>query len=178
MQAFKENDATEAKVRAVFHDVFSAVGAQKDAFYNGAYTAYALGDVLAATGEPIAGVIPLSIFRTSFPMIHQVYTRPGTFDFYLELFKKVWGDDADIQFTVPGPGQLQIDIVALSAARYQAVARIIEDNEYVRYNLQTQDGENLIFLGTAGLQTEREAENLVRELHPEGVWVTINLSIS
>lgn len=178
MQPFKENDTVAARVWQVFHDACDAVNTQKDAFYAGAYTAYPLGDVLSATGEPIASVIPLSIFRASFPMIHQIYTRPGTFEYYLELFRKVWGEDAEIEFTVPGPGKLEINIVALSAARYQAVARIIEDNVYVRYNLQTLDGDNIIFLGDAGLQTQREAENLVRELHPEGVWVTITLSIS
>lgn len=179
MQAFKENDDIEAKVRAVFSDVFGVVSAQKDLFFDGAYTAFPLGDVLAATGEPIASVIPENIFRQSFPMIHQVYTRPGTFEFYLQLFRKVWGEDADIQFTVPAPGKLEIDVVALAAQAYEAIARIIESDEYVDYNLVTTDDEDqIIFRGTAGLQTQRQAENLVRELHPEGVWVTITLSIS
>lgn len=178
IQYFKANDDLEKKVASCFLPMLLLVDGVRDDFFEGAYNAYPLGDVLANTGDPIAQVMPIEVFRASFPEIHMLFTRPGTFEFYLTVFRKIWGEDVEVTFTVPAPGKLLIDIVALTAAYNLAMARRIVDNAYVRDEIIDQDGDNLIFLGTQGLQTQRQAENIIRELAPAGLWTEITLSIS
>ncbi len=178
LQAFKGNDTLEARVTAALIDMLEVVDGVRDQFFDNAYTAQPLGDVLAATGEPIASAIPLEVFRASFPEIHQLYTRPGTFEFYLELFRKIWGESVTVEFTVSAPGKLKIEIDALSIQLNLALARVIEENVYVNYEIVDEDGDNLIFQGTQGLQTLRQAQSIINELCPAGIWREVVLSIS
>ena len=178
IQPFKATDLKEARVRDCFLPTLELLGNERDNFDAGAYEAFPLGDVLFATGHPLASTIPMEVFRSSFPAINEFFQRPGTFEFYIEVFKKVWGEDAEIEFTVPAPGKLLISIEALSIQFNLAIARRIVSNAYVYDELIDEDGDNLIFQGTQGLQTQREAEALVLELHPNGIWVEIDLTIS
>jgi hypothetical protein len=178
IQAFKENDATELKVRNCFVDLLSRLSADRDDFYSGAYMAYPLGDVLAATGSPVSESIDPEVFRQSFFSLYESFQRPGTFEFYLSLIRTIWGADVEVEFTVPSPGTLEIDITALSSVANLALARRIEDNEYVDDEILDHDGDNLIFQGTQGLQTQREADAIFLELAPIGIWTVVTLSIS
>lgn len=179
LQAFKDNDLTEAKVRDAVLPFPNLRDSELDLFYAGAYTCFSFGDVLYLTKrDPMAGVITQDVFRMAFPQIHQLFTRPGTFEFYLEVFKTVWGEDVVVDFTVPAPGKLLINIEALTVTDYTALARRIVDDVYVYDELIDEDGDNLIFQGSQGIKTQEEAEALVNEFYPAGLWVETTLSLS
>src|SRR5690606_13222941 len=98
---------------------------------------------------PLVGVITRETFRSSFFAIHQLFTRPGTFEFYLDVFRAVWGDDVEVEFSIPQSGVLQINIEALDVQLSIAAARRIVNNSYVYDEIILQggdyDGNNLAF---------------------------------
>lgn len=179
LQAFKENDVLERKVRDAILPFPNLRDSELDLFYEGAFTCFALGDVLYLTlRDPMAGVITQEVYRMAFPAIHQLFTRPGTFEFYLEVFRTVWGEEVDVEFTVPAPGKLFIDIAALNVTPYIALARRIVDDAYIYDELLDDEGDNIIFQGSQGIKTEEEAVALVNEFYPAGLWVETTLSFS
>lgn len=178
LEAFKPNDPVEAKVLNAFLAACSIIALDLDEYYDGCDEAFPFGDVLFDTGHPLAGVLTKEVFRTSYPAIHELFTRAGSFEFYLSVFRSVWGEDVEIEFTIPAPGKLEINIEALAATGDDALARSIVDDVYVYDELTTDAGDNLIFQGSTGIKTQRETDALVRELHPAGVWVEATLSIT
>lgn len=183
IQQFKANDETERKVKEAFLTFLDPRTEEFDAFYQGAYTCFVLGDVLyALKRDPMAGVITQETFRSSFFAIHNLFTRPGTFEFYLEVFRAVWGEDIEVEFVVPSPGVLQINISGLTIQLENLLARRIVNNAYVydEITLQggTYDGDNLVAQGTQGIKTQAQAEALVNEFYPAGLWVETTLIIT
>lgn len=178
LQPFKENDLVEPKVRDAILPFPNLRDSQLDEFFTQAYTCFVLGDVLYLSGHPMAGVITQDVFRMSFPAIHQLFTRPGTFEFYLDVFRAVWGEDVEIEFMVPAPGKLLINIEALIVTEYVSLFREIVDNVYVFSEWVDEDGDNIIFQGSQGIKTQAEAEALVNEFRPAGIWTETTLSIT
>lgn len=179
LQPFKENDETEAKVKNAALTALENRGDEIDDFFNDAFTAYPLGDVLyILERDPMAGVILEETYRVSFPEIHELFTRPATFEFYLDVLRSVWGDDADITFTIPEPGKLQIGISSLELELQTFLAREIVSDSYVYSEMtETLTGDTLIFQGTQGIKDQREADALINELSARGIFTTINLTI-
>lgn len=179
LQAFKQNDVVEKKVTDAFLTFPNLREANLNEFYEGAYDCFLLGDVLfALKRDPMAGVVTQETFRSSFFAIHQLFTRPGTFEFYLEVFRAVWGNDVAVQFVVPEPGKLLINVEALTIQLEDWLVRRIEDGVYVYEELIDEEGDNIVFQGTQGIKTQSEAEALVNELYPAGLWVETTLIIA
>ena len=77
LERFKDNDETEAKVIAVAMPTLNTLGADRDAFFQGAFSAYGLGEVLYDLDrDPMSGVITREVFVKSFPAIHQLFGGP------------------------------------------------------------------------------------------------------
>lgn len=179
MQAFKENDAKEAKVTSCFLPWLTLLGNERDLFYAGAYTAYPLGNALYdLDADPLSGVIGRETFVQSFPAIHSLFASPGPFEFYLEVFRAIWGEDVDVEFTIPAPGKLEIAIEALDATDYLGIVREIIEDEYEYFELIDQDGDNIVFQGSQGIKTQREVDALMKEIAPQGVWIETTLTLT
>lgn len=177
LQRFKENDDTERRVILVAMPILDSVGTDLDLFWDGAYSAYPLGDVLYDLGrDPMSGVITKDIYRKSYPAIHNLFTRPGTFEFYLEVFRAIWGPGVQVIFDIPSPGVLLIKIVALNLEEFNLVARRIEGDVYVYDEVITEEAENIIVRTTTGIKDESEIDALMNELSPEGIFVETTLT--
>ncbi len=172
LQPFKATDATETKVTDAFLTFLNSRDTELDSFFAGANQCYVLGDVLfILVRDPMAGVITQNVFRQGFSAIHQLFTRPGTFEFYMEVFRAIWGPNVEVVFTVPDPGKLLIDVIAQADISYDyAMAREIIANEYFYDEILDNEGDNIIFQGVQGIKTESEAEALLYELYPAGIW--------
>ncbi len=178
LQPFKENDVLEGKVTNAFLTPLVTRDTELDAFFNGAFTCFALGDVLfTLSRDPLAGVISQNVYRKSFFAIHNLFTRPGTFEFYMEVFKAVWGDDVVVEFTIPGPGKLLISVEAVNVTLDNFMARKIVSGAYVYEEVIDEDGDNIVFQGIQGLKTQAEADALLNELYPAGIWIGISVDI-
>ena len=179
-QKFKGDDL-ELKMEACASTLLDALSLQKDLFFEGAYECASLGDVLyESERSPLSNAIIQSIFRISFPEIFEAFTVSGSFESYITVFQKIFGDDVEIEFTVPGPGKLQIEITATGLEESDFVARHISNNTYVFDNViyYDDDGEgNIEFQTIKGFQTQYELEQMLFELVPDGIYTEITLNL-
>lgn len=176
-QYFK-GDATELKIDAVVEPTFSDIDLQLDAFLEGAYEAGPLGDVIFDTGRsPLSNAIPKDIFRLAFKEIFDAFVAVGTFEAYITVFKKIFGDDVVIEFTVPAAGKLGIEITAAGVELTEFIARYIENNQYVYDEVIDWDGDNIVFQSIKGFTSQYELEQMLFEMVPAGVFTTISLTL-
>lgn len=178
MQKFK-GDEKELRFIAVGDPVISDTSTAKTEFFDGAYAADPLGDLLWLTGRaPLSSAIPQNIFRRSFEALFNSFEFAGSFESYLTVFRQVFGEDVEVEFTVPGPGKLQIEITALGFEISNLVARYISENQYFFDEIITQDGIDQIIVSTVkGFQTEYELNQMLFEMVPAGIFTTIILQI-
>lgn len=178
MQAFKDNDLKEQKVVAAGSPPFDLKGLDLDQFFTGCYSAYPLGDLIWEDGRsPLSNAILQSIFRESFPEIFDAFVVAGSFESYLTVFRKIFGDDVEVTFTVPAPGKLNIDIVAAGFELTNFISRTIVDNAFVFDNIVTQDGDQIVFQTIKGFQTQYELEQMLHEMVPAGIFTEITLTV-
>ncbi len=179
IQRFKPNDAIETKTLAAITPTLDALVEDHDDLYEGAFTAADLGDVLFNLDrDPMAGVIDATTFRQSFWAIHTLFTRPGTFEFYLTVFRAIWGDDVDVEFTVPGNGKLQIGVSGtLTPELSPLMFREVVGTSYLYHNFVTQDGDTIQAQGFQGLKSQADADRLIGELAVQGVYTTLTLTL-
>lgn len=177
MQYFK-GDAEEKKVVSVLAPILDLLSADKTAFFEQAYSTASLGEmVFDSQRTPLYNAIVRDIFRASFQQIFQAFGQAGTFESYILVFKKIFGDATSITFTVPGPGQLTIAIVASGFEISRFVARRIEGNAYIFEPVVTFGGDNIVFQTLKGFQSQYELEKMLYELVPAGVFTQISLTI-
>lgn len=178
-QRFKENDENELIMINLALPTLAALGVARDDMEVGAFECFKLGGVLWDLGrDPMADVITRELFASSFFAIHQLFTRPGTYEFYLEVFRAVFGPDVDVEFVNPDPGVLEINIDAEDLTTFRLQARQIVDGEYVYYDLVTSDGGDFIMgQGTSGARTQAEIDALINEISPNGIFTTCTLVV-
>lgn len=150
----------------------------KDEFFDNAYRAYPLGDVLYDSGRaPLANAIPRDIFRESFATIFSSFLQAGSFETYLEVFRNIFSEDVEVTFTVPAPGKLNIDIVATGLAVFDLIGRTIQDDTYVIDEIVDYDGNNLVGQSFKGFETEYELKQMLFEMVPAGIYTQITLTV-
>lgn len=185
MQYFKGDEA-EIKYYMSARPSFQLIDLQKDIFFEEAYQAYPLGDLVYDNARaPLANAISRNIFRESFSEIVDAFIVAGTYESYLTVFRKIFGEDVQIIFNdwdSPNdpeqiPGKLKIDIIASGLELSDFVARSIVDNQYIFDEVVDHEGDNIAFQTVKGFQTQYELEQMLFEMVPAGVWTDINLTI-
>lgn len=179
MKPFKETDTLEAAVSNTIVPTIDQLETDLDLFFDGAFECFLLGDVLYdLSRDPMAGVITRGIFRTSFFAIHELFTAPGTFEFYLTVFRAIFGDSVDVEFVIPGPGQLEINIDSLETGTFNLLAREIVGGVYEYSQLITsEDGDLIMGQGTQGIKTQYEMDSLINEISMDGIFTVCNLTV-
>ncbi len=176
LKPFRANDVIEPKYVAAALPSLESLGGWLDIFFAECYDAAPLGDILYDLDRhPMAhGVLTPEIFRTSFWAINQIFTRPGTFEFYLTVFRAIWGDDVEVEFTV-SPGILGINISGIEGATANLIFREIVADVYVHSNWVDEDGDQLLAQVVVGTKNQTEVDALINEISPVGVLVTATL---
>lgn len=179
MQRFKENDATEPEVYNLLLPMLETIGLDRDTFLEDAYLTHGLGGAIFDLAmDPISDVVTRDVYVEGYPAIHELFTRPGTFEFYLSVFRKIFADDVDVQFEIPGPGQLNIVVSAVTYQTFNLTAREIVDDVYVYSKLVTSDlNEYIMTQGVKGIKTQEEISGLLTEISAYGVFTTVELVI-
>lgn len=180
MQKYK-GDAIELKYEASASPLLDDLSLQKDEFFDGAYECFILGDLLYNENRaPLSNAIVQRIFRESFTAIFDSFLVAGTFESYIDVFTNIFGEDVEIDFTVPAPGKLEIDITATGLEESNFVARHIVNNHYsfdnVIYYEPGPVQDNIVFQTVKGFQTEYELRQMLFEMVPSGIYTTITLS--
>jgi hypothetical protein len=175
---FFKGDPTELKFYNAGKPALDNYNDEKDAFFEDAFNCFLLGDLLYDTNRsPLANAIPKAIFRESFSTVFDAFLVAGSAESYLTVFRKVFGEDVEVTFNVPGPGKLEIQINATTFETYNFVARRIENNAYVTDQVITQDGDHIVFQTVKGFESQYDLEQMLFELVPDGIWTVITLTI-
>ncbi len=178
MQYFKGDD-TEIKMASFATPMMDVLSMQKDDFFDGAYACFVLGELLYDNARsPLANAIDRDIFRESFTTVFDAFTVAGSFESYLTVFRNIFGDDVIVEFTVPGPGRLEIGIEAAGVALFDIVTRSIVDGVYVFDELMEDlAGDNIAAGLPKGFDTEYELNQMLFEMVPAGIYTQISLTI-
>ena len=178
MQLYK-GDATELKFDAAGEPIMSELSLQKELFFEGAYSAAPLGDLIFDDlRSPLSNAIAKDIFRIAFSEIFEAFVQVGTFEAYLTVFRKIFGEDVDVTFTVPAPGKLLIDILANEVELTDFIARYIEDNAYILDEVIDDEGDNIAFQSIKGFTSEYELNQMLFEMVPDGIYTEITLALA
>lgn len=176
MQYFK-GDELEVKFYEAGKEILDQVSLQKDLFFAGAYETAPLGDMIYETERaPLAKAIDPLIFRDAFKEIFDAFVTAGSFESYLTVFRKIFGETVDVTFVVPAPGKLEINIEADELELSEFVARYISENQYVFDEMIDDEGDNIVLQTVKGFESQYELEQMLRELVPAGVWTEISLT--
>ena len=176
MQYFK-GDALELKFEAAATPILNILDAEKDEFYDDAYSVQDLGGIIFDSNlARLTNAIPRDVFRLAFKEIFDAFIKVGTFEAYITVFKKIFGDSVGIVFTVPGPGQLGVELTASELELSEFVARYIEMNNYFFDEVITHDGDQIVFQTVMGLSSEYELEQMLFEMVPAGIFTDITLN--
>lgn len=171
VKLFKPNDERDFKFNSIFDDLETSINADLDTFFGQCYASYLLGDILYENDlDPIAKVLKQDVYRTSFNAIHELFTRPGTFEFFLSVFRAMWGSDVDVAFTILQPAQLKIEIFGSTPTYNEILYREIVDNEYVYDEIVTEDDDSLTAQESTGPQTVDELLLIMTELGVNGIF--------
>jgi isocitrate lyase len=177
MQYFKGDDL-EKKYDAVAEPLLTELSEEKDAFFEGAYTSFPFGDLIWTQElSPLSKAILQSIFRETYPDIFAAFAVAGSFESYLDIFRKIFGTDVEVTFTVPAAGKLTIAITAVHLEISEFGARRVVDGAYVFDEVITRDGDTLVFQGVKGFQSQYELEQMLFELVPAGIFTDISLTL-
>ncbi len=178
MQRFKPSEDLEQKFIDCVDPLMTGLSAEKTAFLAGAYTCQPLGALLYdEMRAPLANAIQRDAFLESFSELFAAFQFAGNFEGYLSVFRKIFGDDCDVEFVVPGPGQLEINIVATGYALYDFIAAEIVDEEYEYNEIIDDDGDNIAFTLIKGFDSQSDLERLLYEMVPAGIYTTFTLDI-
>jgi hypothetical protein len=178
MQFFK-GDETEIKFYESGRELLQNLSNEKTSFFNQAYFCYLLGDVIVEDiRSPLARAVPQEIFRAVFPGIFEAFVLGGTAEAYIEVFKFIFGPDADVEFTVPGPGELEIDIEVSGVDIFDLIARNIVNSEIFFDDLVDHEGDTIAAQIFKRFVTQYELEQVLFELVPAGIFTDIDLTIN
>lgn len=177
-QKFK-GDALELKFEAAGKPTIDTIDLQKETFFDEAYDCAVLGDMIHDNDlSPLINAIKKEIFRDTFQALFESFRSAGTFESYISVFKKIFGDSVTITFTIPAAGKLTIAIIAEGIEESPFVAQEIVDNTYEFNNVVDDEDDNIVFQTIKGFQTEYELRQMLFEMVPDGIWTTITLTLS
>ena len=178
MAQYFKGDALEIKFEDAFKGIVDLLGVQINAFETGAYAASPLGDILYDDNlSPLARAIARDIYRDSFKEIFESFEVAGSFESYLTVFNKIFGDEVEVVFTIPAPGKLEIDITADEVILSDLISRYVQNDQYTFDEIVDYDGDNIATQTIKGFQSQYELEQMLYEMVPDGIWTQITLTL-
>lgn len=175
-QNFK-GDATEQKMIGGMAPVFNLTNASLDDFYaNGFNCADFLLKMYDDRRMPFSDRIPRDAFVDFVRQAFENFPVTGTFEAYLLLLREIFGQTSEVNFIVPAPGKLEIDIAAISSSEFQFIGREFTGGMFEYFDMIDSEGNLLTFRGIPGIDTLYELELLFAEIMPCGISPTIALT--
>lgn len=179
MQYFKPNDQLEQKFVNSFEELIAQIIAEKQAFYASAYETKPFGDMIwDAKSTPLANAIKKTIYRDFFNEIFTQFRFAGSFESYISVFKKIFGETVELEFVIPDPGKLNINITANDIVLNDFIARYISENQYFYDEIIDYDLDNIVFQNIKGFESEYEVNQMLFELVPNGIYTQIALDFA
>lgn len=176
-QLFK-GDENELKYYAAGLPAFQATSDSLDEMYDGAFDAAPFLLMLYDEDRiPFSQRVNRNAFVDFIRQTLKLFPFIGSFDTYLFILSAIFGEQSEIFFEVPAPGKLSISVNATSTLEFEFIGR--EPNGlggYTLFNVSDSLGNDLIFRGVSGIETEYDLELLFSEIMPVGIVPDIALT--
>lgn len=174
-QSFK-GDAFELQMEASGRPAFDVCELALDAYLESGYTASDFLLMLYDEGRmPFSDRVPRDSFLSFIKQAIPNFPVTGTFESYIFILQAIFGEGSGVLFELSDPGKIAILVNAASSVDFEAIAREFSNSQYSIYNLVTDDGDQIIFGGISGIDSEAELTQLLSELIPAGVVADITL---
>lgn len=178
MAYYFKGDARELQVYNSIDFALNIIQTNLIAFFQNAYGCVPMGALLYDEMRfPLTNAIRRDVFIRCFKELLDAWKFAGTFATYISVFKKIFGDDVIINFTVPGPGRLQIAIESSGLELSPWRVNSIVDNDYVYDTIVDDEGDNIVFSTVLGFETENELEVMLTTTSPDGIHTEVSLTI-
>ncbi len=178
MTKFFKGDALEIQMYESANPIVTTVENYINEFYEDVYGSVPMGEFLYDEERvPLTNAIKRDVFIRSFKQIFEAWQFSGSFQSYMTVFEKIFGEDVEVEFTVPAAGKLEIDITATGIQEIQFQARVIEDNAFVYYDMIDDEGDFIVFTTVLGFETQQELETMLFTMVPAGIFTTVTLTI-
>jgi hypothetical protein len=180
VKQFKENDTEEAKYIAVVNSVTSAVSDDIADLYADGYDCEKLGQaIFNEQASILTNAIKEEIFIRSFNEVFENWQFAGTFDCYINIFQKIFGDDTEVLFTSSSVNHLHITINTGNIENYLAVAREVVDSVITDFPLMvtyaTGSTARLIFPKLV-INDISELDGVLRSTQPAHIYTTFEIN--
>lgn len=177
MAQFFKGDAEEQKMYGAGAPAFALTKASLDEFWAEAYDSTPwLLQLYDENRMPFSQRVNRNAFVAFIREALKRFPFTGNFDSYLFVIWAIFGSDANIIFTVTAPGKLSIDVNAISGLEFDFIGKGFDGSGFETFNVTTMDGDQIIFRGIAGIETEYELQLLFSELMPAGIVPNISLT--
>jgi hypothetical protein len=179
VQNFKIGDEKELKMQASGEPAFASTEAALDQFYAEGPDSNAFVLSLYDQGRmPFSKRVSRAAFVDFFQEAVSRFPFAGSFESYIFILQQLFGADSTIEFTVPAPGKLEIEVNAAVDILHEAMVRELDEEGtgYTLFNLADSEGDDIVFSGVSGIETEYELQLLLAELIPGGIFPTITLN--
>lgn len=176
VQNFK-GDNLELKFQSVGNPIFDLADSSLDDFYSEGFESTPFLLMLYDEGRmPFSNRIPREAFVDFIKQALKRFPVTGIFETYLFVLRSLFGEMSEINFEIPSPGKLEIDINAIASTTFDFIGREFIDGSYTFFNIVDEDGNILQFRGIPGLSTEYELYLLFSEIMPAGIVPVIALT--
>lgn len=176
-QKFK-GDTTELLIEAAGSRAFDLTDSALDDFYDSAYVTNDFLLMLYDAGRmPFSDRVPRESFVAFITQALPMAQVTGTFESYIFTIKSIFGQESEILFNVPAPGKLDLIVNAQASLVFDFTGREFVDGQFAFFQIETKDGFTLQFQGIAGVDSAPELKQLLSELIPAGLYVTVTLEV-
>lgn len=181
MTQYFKGDTTEKKMAAVFDGIDSVISESKDDFFENFQTSkpfiLSLYDINAV---PFTSLVPRDIYYDFIYELLERYPVTGTFDFYLAILLRIFGDRASIFFTVSSPGKLDIEVVGSSDIESELLFSEFNFDTFSSETgeLITHAGDVMTAVGFPGISTQYQLNQIISQIIPAGISPTITLTFA
>lgn len=178
MAQYYKGDEPELKFYNSIQPTLAIHSTYKNEFELEAFSCFVLGEILFDNQlSSLTNAIPREIYRETYAQLFEVFRLGGTFESFIDVFKRIFGDDVVVDFTVPAPGKLLIDIEAAGLQLSPWVAKSISGDAFIFDNIVDDEGDNIVFQGIKGFETQEEVETMLFQLVSAGIYTEITLTL-
>ncbi len=175
-QKFK-GDQTELKMEAAATGAFDVCNVGLDDFSEGAYHgAPFLLEMYDSGRMPFADRVPRDSFVAFIEEALVRFPFTGTFESYIFILQAIFGEGSGVLFEVPGPGKIEIAVNAASSLSFDWEGREISGGSAEDFDIVDHLGNQIVFGGVAGIDSESELQMLLAEIIPAGVFAAVTLA--
>lgn len=175
-QYFK-GDATELKFDAAGKPMFDVANSALDAFKAEGYGASPFLLMLYDEGRaPFSDRVPRDSFVAFITEALVRFPFTGTFESYIFILQAIFGEGSGVLFNVPAAGKLEIAVNAASSIEFDFHGTEYASGSVEDFAMVDHLGNQLIFGGISGIDSEAELQMLLAEIIPAGVYTEITLA--